>query len=77
MRRRCWSIEDLHWIDDASAAFLEALVAAIPGTRTLLVSTSRPEYDAAWTDARPHAEIALEPLQDDPTGELLDAAARM
>ena len=22
-RRRCWCVEDLHWIDDASAAFLE------------------------------------------------------
>jgi adenylate cyclase len=32
-------VEDLHWIDDASDAFLEELVEAVAGTRTLLVCT--------------------------------------
>src|SRR5262249_58183393 len=39
--------EDLHWIDDGSAPFLETLVDAVPGTRTLLVLTFRPDYHAA------------------------------
>lgn len=64
-------VEDVHWADDASAAFLEALVAAVAGTRTVLVSTYRPEYEAAWPRTAPHNEIALAPLDEDATGDLL------
>ncbi len=41
-------IEDLHWLDEASEAFVGALVEAIAGTRTLLVLNYRPAYSAAW-----------------------------
>ncbi len=64
-------VEDLHWLDDASAAVLEALVAAIPGTRTVLVGTARPEHAAAWASAGPHGRIDLEPLGADPAADLL------
>jgi tetratricopeptide (TPR) repeat protein len=64
-------VEDLHWIDDASAGVLEGLVAVVPGTRTLLVSTYRPEHDAAWASTGQHAEIVLAPLDADATGTLL------
>ena len=64
-------VEDLHWIDDASAAFLEQLVEAVVGTTTLLVATYRPEYDGAWASADPHAELSLGPLDADSTDELL------
>jgi adenylate cyclase len=64
-------VEDVHWIDDASAAFLEALVAAIPGTRTLLIATSRPERELAWAGTGPHAQISLEPLDAGATADLL------
>lgn len=64
-------VEDLHWIDDASTAFLEALVEAVVGTRIILVSTYRPEYAAAWTSHGPHAELTLEPLDPDATDDLL------
>ena len=50
-------VEDLHWIDDASAAFLRALVDAVLGTRTLIVATYRPEHEAEWTGTEPHAEL--------------------
>jgi hypothetical protein len=40
-------IEDLHWIDRGSEAFLENLVDALPGTRTHLIVNFRPEYHAA------------------------------
>jgi class 3 adenylate cyclase len=40
--------EDLHWIDGASEPFLESLVEAVSGTRTLLVTNFRPEYHAGW-----------------------------
>jgi hypothetical protein len=65
-RRRCF-VEDLHWIDDASAVFLEALVAAVAGTRTLVVATCRPEYEGRWA----HTLISLGPLDADETGDLV------
>src|SRR5262249_40553560 len=40
--------EDLHWIDESSAPFVETLVDATPGTRALLVLNFRPEYHATW-----------------------------
>ena len=64
-------VEDLHWLDDASAAVLEALVAAVPGTRTVLVGTCRPEHDAAWARTSPHAQIDLGPLDAESTGDLI------
>ncbi len=40
-------IEDLHWIDAGSEAFLEQWVDAIAGSRGLLLLNFRPEYHAA------------------------------
>lgn len=64
-------VEDVHWIDDASAAFLEQLVAAIAGTRTLLVATYRPEYEATWASHGPHTRLSLGPLDGEATDDLL------
>ncbi|MFA6300710.1 MAG: AAA family ATPase, partial [Nocardioides sp.] len=64
-------LEDLHWIDDASDAFLEELVEAVVGTRILLVTTYRGEYDDGWTNVSPHDRIALGPLDAEETGDLL------
>ena len=38
-------IEDLHWIDEGSAAMLGELFAAVEGTPTLVVVNFRPEYE--------------------------------
>lgn len=68
-------IEDLHWLDDSSAALLEVLAASIAGTRSLLVLTFRPEYDVSTVAAvSDYAEIALEPLQAAASGDLLREA---
>ena len=64
-------IEDLHWIDDASAAFLEQLVEAVAGTRTLLVATYRPEHEAPWAGAGAHVQLSLGPLDRQATDDLL------
>ena len=64
-------LEDLHWIDDASGVFVDALAAAVAGTRTLLVGTCRPEHDAAWARAEPHVQHSLGPLDADRATELL------
>ncbi len=64
-------IEDLHWLDAASEAWLRDWVDAVAGTRTLLVVNFRPEYRAEWM-ARSHVQqIALAPLGPDAIRELL------
>ena len=54
--------EDLHWLDSGSAAFLENLVVGLTGTRTLLLTTFRPEYRPAWMEHDHCQSIALAPL---------------
>jgi class 3 adenylate cyclase/tetratricopeptide (TPR) repeat protein len=64
-------IDDLQWIDDASAAVLGALVEAVADTRILVVANYRPEYEAAWTGREPHTQISLGPLNAGETDHLL------
>jgi class 3 adenylate cyclase/tetratricopeptide (TPR) repeat protein len=63
--------EDLHWIDGASEAFLANLVEAVAGTRTLVVVSFRPEYDAAWMRRSYYQRLALPPLGPEAIVELL------
>jgi tetratricopeptide (TPR) repeat protein len=68
-------IEDLHWIDGGSEGFLAKLMAALAGTRTLLLMNFRPEYHADWTvtdgtDAL-YQHVQLLPLGAQATAELL------
>jgi adenylate cyclase len=54
--------EDLHWLDEASAEFLDVLVRSVPGTRTLVLFNYRPAYRPPWP-AQPHfQEIHLAEL---------------
>ncbi len=64
-------IEDLHWIDLASDAFLAQWVEAIEGSRGLLVVNLRPEYRAEWMARSCYHQIALAPLDAGAADELL------
>jgi class 3 adenylate cyclase/tetratricopeptide (TPR) repeat protein len=64
-------IEDLHWMDEGSAAMLGELIAAVEGTQTLVVVNFRPEYEPDWTGPADYHEIELEPLGPADTAELL------
>ena len=64
-------IEDLHWLDEGSAAMLGELFAAVEGTPTVVVVNFRPEYERPWTGPPDYHEIALEPLGQSDTAELL------
>jgi class 3 adenylate cyclase/DNA-binding SARP family transcriptional activator/tetratricopeptide (TPR) repeat protein len=66
-------VEDLHWLDRASEAFLGNLVEALPGTRTLLLVTFRPEYRADWTHRSYYEQLPLVPLQRAHTAQLVEA----
>jgi adenylate cyclase len=64
-------IEDLHWLDAASAEFLEHLVEATAGSRSLLLLNFRPEYHAEWMQKSWYRQVPLTPLAPESIGELL------
>jgi class 3 adenylate cyclase/tetratricopeptide (TPR) repeat protein len=66
------SIEDLHWIDGGSEAFLEQWVDAIAGTPGLLLVNFRPEYHADWMQKSYYRQLPLAPLGPEAIRELLD-----
>jgi class 3 adenylate cyclase/tetratricopeptide (TPR) repeat protein len=65
-------LDDLHWIDAASDAFVAQLVDAVAGTRTLLLLNYRPEYRAAWMQRPPFRRVAVAPLAPAAAAALLD-----
>jgi adenylate cyclase len=65
-------LEDLHWFDDATASFLESLVEAIAGTKTLLLLNFRPELRASWMEKATYQQLPLLPLGPEAIAELLD-----
>jgi class 3 adenylate cyclase/tetratricopeptide (TPR) repeat protein len=64
-------LEDLHWFDEVSEAYLENVIEAVPGTQTLVLATFRPGYHARWMDNSYSRQIALAPLGDAAADELL------
>jgi class 3 adenylate cyclase/tetratricopeptide (TPR) repeat protein len=64
-------VEDLHWIDPASDAFLGSFVESLPGGPTLVVVNFRPEYRAEWMGRSYYRQIALSPLGAEAIDELL------
>ena len=64
-------IEDLHWMDAASEAFLEQWVDALAGGRGLLILNFRPEYRAEWMQKSYYRQIPLAPLGPAAVAELL------
>ena len=65
-------IEDLQWVDPASAVFLETLVEAVPGSGGLVVATFRPEYRSGWMSGSHYRQIPLTALPQDALQALLD-----
>jgi class 3 adenylate cyclase/tetratricopeptide (TPR) repeat protein len=65
-------LEDLHWFDPGSEAFLAQHVEAIAGTRNLLLVNFRPEYHAGWMSLSYYRQLPLAPLGPEAIRELLD-----
>jgi class 3 adenylate cyclase/tetratricopeptide (TPR) repeat protein len=66
-------LEDLHWLDAASAEFVEGLVDAGADTRSLLLLNFRPEFDARWMRKGCYRQVSLAPLGPEAMAELLAA----
>src|SRR5262249_43079540 len=63
-------IEDLHWLDEASLDFLETWMAAVEGTKVLMVLTFRPDWSLP---SRPpwYHELALGELGRSEVGRVI------
>jgi class 3 adenylate cyclase/tetratricopeptide (TPR) repeat protein len=57
-------VENLHWIDPASAAWLLSLVERLAETTILLVGTCRPGAPLPWGAHAAVTQVALSPLRD-------------
>jgi class 3 adenylate cyclase len=64
-------IEDAHWIDATSESMLADFLTVIPRTHSMVLITSRPEYDGALARLRGAQTIALAPLGDSDSATLL------
>ena len=64
-------IEDAHWIDAVSESMLADFLTVIPRTPTMVLITSRPEYEGALARTRGAQAIALAPLGDSDTTALI------
>ncbi|MDT5080998.1 MAG: hypothetical protein QOJ80_5635, partial [Mycobacterium sp.] len=64
-------IEDAHWIDAVSESMLADFLTVISRTPSLVMITSRPEYEGALTRVAGAQAITLAPLADSDTAALL------
>lgn len=64
-------IDDLHWVDAGSEAFVHQLVNAAAGRRALVVLNFRPEYVAAFTAKAHYQQLPLIPLGEVPLSEMI------
>jgi adenylate cyclase len=58
-------LEDLHWIDEASARVLTEVLSDVPGLRLLVLAAHRPGWTAPWTDWGWTERMALHPLREE------------
>ena len=65
------TIEDIHWIDAATASLLADLLARLGRIRCMVVTTSRDEATGAWDATR----IAVGPLDPSRAAEMVDRVA--
>jgi class 3 adenylate cyclase/tetratricopeptide (TPR) repeat protein len=64
-------LEDLHWIDSETQAFLDSLVESLPTAQILLLVGYRPEYQHGWGSRSHYTQLRLDPLPPGTADELL------
>ena len=69
----CLVIEDLHWIDTETQAFLDLMAGSIADASLLILVNFRPEYVAPWRGKPFYTEVMIGPLTVENAGELLDS----
>ena len=66
-------VENLHWIDSETHAFLDHLVEGLPMARVLLLVSYRPEFHHSWVSKTYYAQLRLDPLPPETAKALLQA----
>jgi tetratricopeptide (TPR) repeat protein len=64
-------VENLHWIDTETQAFLDGLVNSLPTARLLLLVNYRPEYQHRWGSKTYYRPLRLDPLGPERAADLL------
>jgi DNA-binding NtrC family response regulator/predicted ATPase/class 3 adenylate cyclase len=64
-------VEDVHWLDSESQAFLTVLSESLTAARVLLLVTHRPEYQHPWGSKTSYTQLRLAPLEREEAEELL------
>jgi DNA-binding NtrC family response regulator/tetratricopeptide (TPR) repeat protein/class 3 adenylate cyclase len=64
-------VENLHWIDTATQAFLDRLVDSLPHTPIVLLVNYRPDYHHGWGNKTYYTQLRLDPLSPTRAAELL------
>jgi hypothetical protein len=64
-------VEDAHWIDEVSESMLAEFFTVIPQTPSLVLVTYRPEYEGTLTRVHGAQTVALAPLSDPETAQLV------
>jgi class 3 adenylate cyclase/tetratricopeptide (TPR) repeat protein len=64
-------VEDMHWCDGASLAFLTDMMKVLPETCEMLLMNYRPEFHAPWLDNPQFEQIQLAPLGPAEVGLIL------
>ena len=54
-----YEVEDLHWLDQTSEAYLASLVDSLPGASIMLLTTYRPGYQPPWLGKSYATQISL------------------
>ena len=65
-------VEDLHWIDSETQAWLDLLVESLPTARLLLLVNYRPEYGHGWGSKTSYQQVRLDTLPMASAEELLE-----
>ena len=62
LRPIIFEVEDLHWCDNTSEAYLSELAESLPGTSIMLLTTYRPGYQPLWLGKSYATQISLHSL---------------
>ena len=65
-------IDDLHWVDSWSDAFVAQLVEAAENSHALVLVNFRPEYQAAWNGRAHYQQLPLIPLGPEALQEMVE-----
>jgi len=71
------AVENLHWIDPTSEAFLVSLVERLAVVPMLFLTTYRPGYRPPWLEKSYAMQIALAPLGLDDSRQVMRSVLRM